>query len=176
MGKIIRNGIKYSGTYDDATSVNYDNSISGLTARTVQEGIDELSESLGVDIKLIDGVPNWSARGADSWSPFRGNFEYVDAISTAFSNTTKNNEIIVPSNVYKVIIICTSTSTRGVTTTISGDCIISQNTLSTYDRTIANYYAYYHDVYELEMNGQGGTITISRKSAGNCSFTDTIFY
>ena len=44
MGKIIRNGIEYSGTYDSATSVNYDNSVSGLDARTVQEGLDELSK------------------------------------------------------------------------------------------------------------------------------------
>ena len=42
MGKIIRNGINYGGTYDSATSVNYDNTNSGLNARTVQEGIDEL--------------------------------------------------------------------------------------------------------------------------------------
>lgn len=28
------------------------------------------NDSLGVDIKLIDGVPNWSERGADTWSPF----------------------------------------------------------------------------------------------------------
>ena len=46
MGKIIRNGIEYGGTYDSATSVNYDNSVSGLNARTVQEGIDELNNSL----------------------------------------------------------------------------------------------------------------------------------
>lgn len=46
MGKIIRNGIEYGGTYDSATSVNYDNSVSGLNARTVQEGIDQLNESL----------------------------------------------------------------------------------------------------------------------------------
>lgn len=44
MGKIIRNGIPYSGSYDNATSVNYDNSVSGLDARTVQEGLDELSK------------------------------------------------------------------------------------------------------------------------------------
>lgn len=44
MGKIIRNGIEYSGSYDDATSVNYDNSVSGLKANTVQEGIDELTK------------------------------------------------------------------------------------------------------------------------------------
>ena len=46
MGKIIRNGINYGGTYDSATSVNYDNSNSGLNAHTVQEGIDEVVDSL----------------------------------------------------------------------------------------------------------------------------------
>ena len=46
MGKIIRNGIEYSGTFDDATSVNYDNSVSGLKANSVQEGIDELADGL----------------------------------------------------------------------------------------------------------------------------------
>ena len=46
MGKIVRNREVYSGTYDSATSVNYDNSNSGLPARTVQEGIDTLSEHI----------------------------------------------------------------------------------------------------------------------------------
>ena len=47
MGKIIRNGIEFSGACEDATAVNYNNSLSGLEAQTVQEGIDELTESLG---------------------------------------------------------------------------------------------------------------------------------
>ena len=42
MGKIIRNGINYGGTYEDATSVNYDGAASGLEARTVQEAVDEV--------------------------------------------------------------------------------------------------------------------------------------
>ena len=46
MGKIKRNGIEYSGSSDDATSVNYDNSVSGLNANSVQEGIDELADGL----------------------------------------------------------------------------------------------------------------------------------
>ena len=53
MGKIIRNGIEYGGTYDSAISVNYDNSVSGLNARTVQEGIDELNESLNREYQLL---------------------------------------------------------------------------------------------------------------------------
>lgn len=48
MGKIIRNGINYGGTYEDATSVNYDGTASGLEARTVQEAVDELSDSLSI--------------------------------------------------------------------------------------------------------------------------------
>lgn len=46
MGKIIRNGIEYSGSYDNAISINYDNTNSGLNATTVQEGIDEIKEDL----------------------------------------------------------------------------------------------------------------------------------
>lgn len=46
MGKIIKNDKVYSGTFDDATSVNYDNSVSGLNANSVQEGIDELADGL----------------------------------------------------------------------------------------------------------------------------------
>lgn len=61
MGKIIRNGVEYSGATEDATAVNYDNSLSGLEAQTVQEAIDELSagsgngssESSGISIKEI---------------------------------------------------------------------------------------------------------------------------
>ena len=46
MGKIIKNDKVYSGTFDDATSVNYDNSVSGLNANSVQEAIDELADGL----------------------------------------------------------------------------------------------------------------------------------
>ena len=46
MGKIIRNGIEFSGTTDTANNINYDNSVSSLQARTAQEAIDELTDSL----------------------------------------------------------------------------------------------------------------------------------
>ena len=66
MGKIIRNGVEYSGATEDATAVNYDNSLSGLNAQTVQEAVDELTDSLGEkystteEVKIgtwIDGKP-----------------------------------------------------------------------------------------------------------------------
>lgn len=35
------------------------------------QAIVELQNSSEIDIKLIDGVPHWSERGADTWSPFK---------------------------------------------------------------------------------------------------------
>ena len=165
MGKIIRNGIPYSGSSNSARSINYDNSNSGLEATTAQaavdelnkkiadidvsglsnivyltkaqyealpddkltngveyritdahttnridatditygdsnvkvvvdtlnENVDELSNSLGIDIKIIDGVPHWSERGADSWSPFSSGsiteIEIVPLVPILTSNT-----------------------------------------------------------------------------------------
>ena len=46
MGKIIRNGIEFSGAIDTANNINYDNSVSDLEARTAQEAIDELNDKL----------------------------------------------------------------------------------------------------------------------------------
>ena len=46
MGKILRNGIEFSSTSDTANNINYDNSKSGLDAVTVQEAVDEVTDSL----------------------------------------------------------------------------------------------------------------------------------
>lgn len=53
MGKIIRNGVEFSGTLDNAANVNYNNELSGMEATTVQEAIDEITESLPVIQKGI---------------------------------------------------------------------------------------------------------------------------
>lgn len=42
MPKIIKNGVTYIGTSDNAAAVSYDNTTSGLTATDVQAAIDEL--------------------------------------------------------------------------------------------------------------------------------------
>lgn len=77
MGKIIRNGVEYSGAVEAATAVNYDNSLSGLEAQTVQEGLDEVSNSLGgLEFAIVDGKPHWKERGADSFSPFNSGEGY----------------------------------------------------------------------------------------------------
>lgn len=46
MGKIIRNGIEYSATSDTANNINYDNSLSGLSAVTMQEAVDEVNNNI----------------------------------------------------------------------------------------------------------------------------------
>lgn len=38
----------------------------------LNSSLGDLETSLGVDIKLIDGVPHWSERGADTFFPFKG--------------------------------------------------------------------------------------------------------
>ena len=74
MGKIVRNREVYSGTYDSATSVNYNNTTSGLSARTVQEAVDEvqgnvntLNESLGIQIKEIGNTVIEVAKGSSTY-------------------------------------------------------------------------------------------------------------
>ena len=118
-----------------------------------------------------------NSAGADTALNFSsGDVGYKDFIAESFSNSTKTNQIIIPNNISKIIIVCASTSTTGVTTTISGDCIVSEKTLSTYEKVYVNYHADYFDVYEFEINGAGGTINISHKSTGKCSFSNAIFY
>lgn len=46
MPKIIKNGVTYIGTSDNAAAVSYDNTSSGLTATNVQGAIDEVAEAV----------------------------------------------------------------------------------------------------------------------------------
>lgn len=78
MGKIIRNGIEFSGTSDSANNINYDNSVSGLEARTAQEAIDTLSVSLGGLKFGTDGDGNYGYYGDDDvLVPFKGSLELI---------------------------------------------------------------------------------------------------
>ena len=101
MGKIIINGIEYSGTYDSADSVNYDNSNSGLNARTVQEGIDVLSDGLSDmndgltasdNLKFrfsTDGEGNYGFLGADDcFIPFNANKCAFGLVTFSTTNST----------------------------------------------------------------------------------------
>lgn len=80
--------LRDDGTYAEPTA-----SVSGLstleqvtaaaTAGNVTDpvgagAVNELNSSLGIDTKLIDGVPYWSERGADTWNPFSSGFNGAD--------------------------------------------------------------------------------------------------
>ena len=84
MGKIIRNGIEFSGACEDATAINYNNSLSGLEAQTVQEAVDELNDSLGgYKLTTIDGKIAYykESEGADSATPFSSNNLIIKKVS-----------------------------------------------------------------------------------------------
>ena len=58
MPKIIKNGVTYIGTSDNAAAVSYSNTSSGLAATDVQGAIDEVSTELGSTLKqaVIDAI------------------------------------------------------------------------------------------------------------------------
>ena len=108
MGKIIQNGIEYSGTYSNATSINYDGSVSGLNAKTVQEGIDELSNSLGgFQFKVVDGKKQISTNGGSTWENFSSGAELL------WTNPAPNNTVPVGTKIdvdlsgYEYVLITT---------------------------------------------------------------------
>ena len=82
MGKIVRNGIDYSTTSSNANNINYDNTLSGLTAVTAQEAIDELTENVSTLNDSLGQVKTYvgsdgklhfvDASGADTVLPFNG--------------------------------------------------------------------------------------------------------
>lgn len=64
----------------------------------IKNEFDTVNSSLGVDIKLIDGVPYWSERGADTWNPFKPTItDYVNWINSLvplIPKQTNNSNII----------------------------------------------------------------------------------
>lgn len=44
----------------------------------LKQADERINSNIGFDTKLVDGVPNWSPRGADTWSPFRSRIKKVN--------------------------------------------------------------------------------------------------
>ena len=62
MGKIVKNGVTYSGSSDNADNVKYNNNVSNLDATNVQEAIDKLDESVDtLNGKLTKAFPTDNA-------------------------------------------------------------------------------------------------------------------
>lgn len=58
MGKIIRNEIIYGGSADNANSVVYDNTLSGLSSTNVQDAIDEVDASVDSLSTTVSAITN----------------------------------------------------------------------------------------------------------------------
>ena len=121
MGKIIRNGIKYSGTTNSADKINYNNTLSGLEAETAQEAFDELNTKIkngGSNIKYLtkaqyEALPaskltdDVEYRITDAHTTNRidaTDVTYGDGtVADAISEVTKNlGSLLIVSHVYKI--------------------------------------------------------------------------
>ena len=103
MGKIIRNGIEFSGACEDATAVNYNNSLSGLEAQTVQEAIDELSTCGGGDIEatLLATVTTTSTSNIQELSDDINNYKFLLIIRSNSSTSVANMSGLYPVDFFK---------------------------------------------------------------------------
>ena len=95
LGKIVKNGVTYSGSSDNANNVKYNNNASNLDATNVQEAIDKLDESVDTLNSNLGGMKfgidsngnyGYIKAGADSVTPFSSNKRY------SYSWTSSNNE------------------------------------------------------------------------------------
>ena len=100
MGKIIKNGIEYGGSTNEAVNINYDNSASGLSASSVQTAIYELMGR--IYYRVGDTYSNTSTN--------RGS--YVGYISS--SNTTVTVTLILDKQMSSDISTITVNSLNGL--------------------------------------------------------------
>lgn len=116
MGKIVRNREVYSGTYDSATSVNYNNAASGLNARTVQEAVDEvqgnvdaLSESLMInrnvgrtDITVVNASDKFTLENNSYYMVVNGicYFQIIFTINSSISSSEGYSPFSLPASAF----------------------------------------------------------------------------
>ena len=93
MGKIIRNGVSYSGSTEDAVNVKYDNSSSGVTATNVQGAIDEVKETIDDKQTQIDTLnSNLTNTTATANSAYTSLDYKQDIIITSFSGDLNDHK------------------------------------------------------------------------------------
>ena len=100
MGKIIRNGIKYSGTTNSADKINYNNTLSGLEAETAQEAFDELNTKIkngGSNIKYLtqeeyDALPESKLTDGIEYRITDANTDSTKARNIAYDNAASGIE------------------------------------------------------------------------------------
>ena len=128
MGKIIRNNVVYSGTSDNATSVNYDNSVSGLNARTVQESVDELAAGLK-NTSVVDNLLSTSTTLPLSANQGRVLDEKINAVSNnseQVSNTLWSGSVSTWDKTNYITIDLTDEIYERLYTTNNGHCFYTE--------------------------------------------------
>lgn len=98
---------------------------------------EQINSNMGFDTKLVDGVPNWSPRGADTWSPFRSGAKLID-LGVYNSSTNIDVSVYIDDPNAKYSVICGSTSmpsttsgsagVRGTYSGFSASCVLNTNT------------------------------------------------
>ena len=68
MGKIVKNGVTYSGSSDNADNVKYNNNVSNLDATNVQEAIDKLDESVDILNGNLNRFDNLNVKSTNNGS------------------------------------------------------------------------------------------------------------
>ena len=68
MGKIVKNGVTYSGSSDNADNVKYNNNVSNLDATNVQEAIDKLDESVDTLNSNLNRFGNLNVKSTNNGS------------------------------------------------------------------------------------------------------------
>ena len=103
MGKIIQNGIEYSGTYSNATSINYDSSASGLNAKTVQEAVDELAAGgSGDSLSVCDLLASSNSTGSNNTIILDKDINDYKFIRLALNlNTEELGSNMIPVSLFK---------------------------------------------------------------------------
>lgn len=116
MGKIIRNGIKYSGTTDSANKINYDNSLSGLEAKTAQEAIDELSDSLNTLLLIKNVNSNSISLSSNTSNSFTFQIEKIEGykpIIAFYASNSGGGSVVIPTRASELLDDTMSTFTLG---------------------------------------------------------------
>ena len=133
MGKIVKNGVTYSGSSDNADNVKYNNNVSNLDATNVQEAIDKLDESvdtLNSKVKTLSepgmfgcfGVFSnnaWGACNAIIWLPHTDNIKLSLVKVTTIGDGNISKDVTASCSISKesrlqyFIVSCTDTSVAG---------------------------------------------------------------
>ena len=110
-------------TLDEIAASSNEGALAGATAlKELMEKLDSTGSNLDIDIKLIDGVPHWSERGADSWSPFsNGEGEKVDVVDVYANSATSSQtkEISLTKGQIAIITLGTNNTADTVSLTLS---------------------------------------------------------